>query len=84
MKFTILTPSLCAKLDHDEFGGRKYKNKTSEALDKEVCKYLIGTSCVPTYSKGRILHDSFYVPQNSEFFFNSNMRSACQEMLANY
>eukprot|EP00957_Ditylum_brightwellii_P092202 7019390-Ditylum_brightwellii.AAC.1 len=46
MKFCALTPELCATLVRDEFGGGRYRNKTTKALDVVMCKSLIGTSYV--------------------------------------
>lgn len=45
MRFDIVSPQICAELAREIFEKNPgYKNKTSAALDKEICQSLIGTT----------------------------------------
>jgi hypothetical protein len=43
MRYPILTLELCAELAREELGTPGYQNKTTKALDKEICQSEIGT-----------------------------------------
>ena len=45
MKFPTVTPDVCAAIAREIFSKETgYRNKTTRALDKEICESLIGTS----------------------------------------
>jgi hypothetical protein len=45
MKFPTVTPDVCAAIAREIFSKETgYSNKTTKALDKEICESLIGTS----------------------------------------
>jgi hypothetical protein len=44
MEFQTVTPDVCAAIAHESFSKETgYRNKTTKALDKEICESLIGT-----------------------------------------
>ena len=44
MERTTICPDECASIAREIFGKKGYLNKTTHALDKEICSSLIGTS----------------------------------------